>query len=408
MKKSLFIMFISFSFVLSACSTENSTKKGNELLEKLHLSEETTVENTTQNQVRGVSQNLNNLDLYSKLDKAVTRYEEYYDFSGAVYVGMDDEEIFSKTSGMANYDQDVPNTLDTKFLIGSLTKQFTAAAILILEEKGLLELDHQVTDYIPEATQWEEITIHHLLSMSSGIVNTDHPHFIRNIDEFLESSENNNMSNISPLLTPEESIAIYKDIPLNFKPGERYEYSNSNYLVLGLIIELTSGDPYETFLEENIFEPLGMLNSGYSIDWDNQQNKAIGWYKKNNSENKFYPVQAEYFHYHSAGGLYSTINDLKTWNRALYSEELLKKETIDKMYSPYTKTSIIEYGYGWFTKGDSVEHSGSVPGFISHIYRELDTELVIIILSNNESLVGGILDTLTNNLEELLKANGDD
>ncbi|MDX8366565.1 serine hydrolase domain-containing protein [Cytobacillus sp. IB215665] len=403
MKKSLFFMFISFSLVLSASSTENSTKEGNELSERSDFVEESTIENTTSDQVRGESQNSNNLDLYSKIDKAVTRYEEYYDFSGAVYVGMKGEEIFSKTFGKANYDKDTPNTLDTKFMMASVTKQFTAAAILLLEEGGLLELDHQVTDYIPEITHWEGITIHHLLSMSSGIVNSDHRKLLENINKFLENSD------VTPLLAPEESIGIYKDIPLNFKPGERYEYSNSNYLILGLIIERISGIPYELFLEENIFEPLGMSNSGYSIDWDIQDNKAIGWYKKSHFENEVYPIHFDYFLYHSSGGLYTTINDLVTWDRALYSEKLLKKETIAKMYAPYTKiSSNDEYGYGWFTNGDTVEHSGSVPGFISHIYRELDTELVIIILSNNESLVGGVLDILTNDLKELLQVKSDD
>ncbi|MFS1515363.1 serine hydrolase domain-containing protein [Bacillus sp. SCS-151] len=409
MKKSLFIMFISFSLVLSACSTDNSTKKGNEYSGKSDFIEEPTVENTTSDQVRVVSKNSKHLDLYNKLDETVTHYEEYYDFSGAVYVGMEGEEIFSKTFGKADYDKDTPNTLDTKFMMALVTKQFTAAAILLLEERGLLELDRQVTDYIPEITQWEGITIHHLLSMSSGIVNSDHRKLLENINKFLESSDEYLESNITPMLTPEESIVIYKDIPLNFKPGERYEYSNSNYLILGLIIERISGIPYEKFLEENIFEPLGMPNSGYSIDWDIQDNKAIGWYKKSQFENEVYPIHFDYLVYHSAGGLYTTINDLVTWDRALYSEKLLKKETIAKMYASYTKiSSYEEYGYGWFTNGDAVEHSGSVPGFISHIYRDLDTELVIIILSNNESLVGGVLDILTNNLKKLLKMNGDD
>ncbi|MFS1513733.1 serine hydrolase domain-containing protein [Chengkuizengella sp. SCS-71B] len=304
--------------------------------------------------------------------------ERKYDFSGAVYVGMEGEGIYSKTFGMADYNQDISNTLDTKFIMASLTKQFTATAILQLEERGLLDLDHQLTKYFPDANQFNEITIHHLLSMSSGIVNTGHSSLVENFEKSLGS-------NITSLPSAEETIALYSDIPLNFKPGEEYEYSNSNYFLLGLIIEQISGDTYETFLDENIFKPLGMLDSGYSLDWNIQENKAIG-YEKVITENNVYPSQYdEYFLFHAAGGLYTTMNDLVKWDRGLYSEKLLKKETIDKMYAPYTKIPLnsdygsgYEYGYGWLTQENNVEHAGYLPGYLANIYRELDSELVII------------------------------
>ncbi|WP_214484825.1 serine hydrolase domain-containing protein [Bacillus sp. SM2101] len=411
MKKSLFIMFISFSLVLSACSEENSTKKGNEFSEKSELDRKLTEESITLDEVQDVSQDSDNLDLYSELDNTVSRYEKYYNFSGAVYVGIEGEEIYSKTFGKADYDKDIPNTLDTKFIMASVTKQFTAAAILLLEERGLLEINHQVTDYLPGATQWEGITIHHLLSMSSGIVNTDHQKFAEKFSEFIDNG-GSSRSNFTSLPTTEEAIGIYNDIPLNFKPGERYEYSNSNYIILGLIIEQISGKTYETFLEENIFGPLEMLNSGSSVDWDIQENKALG-YEKISSKNDVYPTPYnEYFFYSSAGGLYTTVNDLVIWDRALYSEKLLKKETINKMYAPYTKIpsnsyyeSGFEYGYGWRSKGNIVEHAGHLPGYLGKIYRELDSELVIIILSNNEYLGGGKINSLTNILTKIVNNN---
>ncbi|MDX8366580.1 serine hydrolase domain-containing protein [Cytobacillus sp. IB215665] len=364
MKKSLFIVFISFSLVISACSAENSTKKESKSIGK------STIENVASDQTQTVNQDLSNLNLYTQMDNAMTRFEEYHNFSGAVYVGVEGEEIYSNAFGKADFDKDIPNTLDTKFIMASLTKQFTAAAVLLLEERGLLEIDHQVTDYLPGATQWEEITIHHLLSMSSGIVNTNHPKFGEKFFKFIDNG-GSSRSNFTSLPTTEEAIAIYNDIPLNFKPGERYEYSNSNYIVLGLIIEQISGETYETFLEKNIFGPLEMLNSGSSIDWDIQENKALG-YEKILSENDVYPTPYyEYFLYSSAGGLYTTMNDLVTWDRALYSEKLLKKETIDKMYAPYTKIpanssygSGFEYGYGWLSKGNIVEHAGYSPGYL--------------------------------------------
>ncbi|MFS1519468.1 serine hydrolase [Bacillus sp. SCS-151] len=394
MKKSLFIMFISFVLVISACSAENSTKKSSE------LTPISSGENSELNQ-----------GMYNKIANTMSEIEEDFDFSGAVYIGMEGEEIYSNVFGMADYDQDIPNTLNTKFIMASLTKQFTAAAILLLEERGLLQLDYLVTDYFPEATQWEGITIHHLLSMSSGIVNSDHVIVIENLNSFFENVDNSSEFNNTPLPTAEDTIAIYNDIPLNFEPGEKYEYSESNYILLGLIIEQISGDEYETFLEQNIFEPLGMLNSGYSIDWDIQKNKAIG-YEKVNSENDVYPIRYNYSLHHSAGGLYTSISDLAIWDRALYSEKLLKKETIDKMYGPYTEIdpshseSGFRYSYGWFTKGNNVEHTGNAPGYVSHIYRDLDSELVIIILSNNEQyLRGDIISNVTNILSNIVKVN---
>ncbi|MDX8365495.1 serine hydrolase domain-containing protein [Cytobacillus sp. IB215665] len=400
MKKSLFILLISFLLIISACSTENSTKKGNELSGKSDIIDESTIENTTSD--LDIIQGSNNIDLYSKLDNAMTHFEKYHDFSGAVYVGIEGKEIYSRALGMANHVQGTTNTLDTKFIMASLTKQFTAAAILLLEERGLLELDDQITNYLHGPTQWEGITIHHLLSMSSGIVNDNHPKFTENFEKTFGS-------NIPfPLPTIEEAVALFNDIPLNFKPGEKYEYSNSNYLLLGMIIEQISGDKYESFLGKNIFKPLGMLNSGYSVDWDVQDNKAIG-YDKIRSENDLYPIQYDYFLTHSAGGLYTTINDLVTWDRALYSEKLFKKETIAKMYAPHTKISSnssyfgFEYGYGWFTKGNIVEHDGYIYGYRTNIYRELDSEFVIIILSNNESIGWSNINNFTNILNKIVK-----
>ncbi|MGM7683789.1 serine hydrolase domain-containing protein [Cytobacillus sp. Hm23] len=404
MKKSLFVMFISLLLVISACSAENPPRKESETTENTDLIEKSTEENITSAQVQEVSQDSNDLDVYTKLDNAMTHYEENYNFSGAVYVGMGGEEIYSSTFGKADFQQNIANTLDTKFIMASMTKQFTAAAILLLEERGLLELDDQVTDYFPNATQWNEITIHHLLSMSSGIVNTDTQIFAESFEKILGS-------NITSLPTHEEAIAIYKDIPLNFKPGENYEYSNSNYLVLGWIIEQISGDSYETFLARNIFEPLAMLNSGYSIDWDIQENKALG--HKISMSDEVHTMQNESFLFHASGGLYTSINDLVKWDRALYSEVLFKKETIAKMYAPYTKIPSksyygtgFEYGYGWFTKGNKVEHGGYLPGYLTHIYRDINSELVIITLSNNEYLGGLSINGLTNSLTKIV--NGDD
>ncbi|NDI34462.1 beta-lactamase family protein [Chengkuizengella sediminis] len=154
-----------------------------------------------------------------------------------------------------------------------------------------------------------------------------------------------------------------------------------------MIIEQVSGMAYEDFLEQNIFEPLGMLNSGYSIDWDTQKNKAQGHEIIN--EEFIINQYEQYFLFAGAGGLYTTVNDLAKWDRALYSEQIFKKATIEKSYDSYIEipnSTGYGYGYGWFARGNRVEHSGLLPGYTSYIYRELDSQLVIIFLSNSEVL----------------------
>src|SRR5262247_2180124 len=184
----------------------------------------------------------------SKLDEYLSAAAKK-DFTGSALVARDGKVIFSKGYGMANAEWDIPNTTQTKFRLGSITKQFTAASLLLLQERGKLSVQDPICkffDNCPEA--WKEITIHHLLTHTSGIPNfTSFPDYQKTM--------------MIPV-TMESLVARFKDKPLDFKPGEKMSYSNSGYVALGHIVEKVAGETYESFLQKNIFEPLKMSNSG--------------------------------------------------------------------------------------------------------------------------------------------------
>jgi CubicO group peptidase (beta-lactamase class C family) len=172
------------------------------------------------------------------------------DFSGVVLVARKGQVLFQKAYGLANREHGVANKLDTKFRLGSVTKQFTAMAIMILSERGKLNVTDPICKYIENCpTAWSAITVHHLLTHTSGI------------PDFTDFPDNDHYEHLP--MTPLETIARFRDKPLEFVPGERFNYDNSGYLLLGHIVERTSGERYEDFLRKNIYEPLGMLHSGY-------------------------------------------------------------------------------------------------------------------------------------------------
>ena len=171
-------------------------------------------------------------------------------FNGSVLVAKDGEILFAKGYGLANAEHQVPNTPETKFRLGSITKQFTAMAILILQEQSKLKVEDPIGKYLADAPKaWEGVTIHHLLTHTSGVPSyTDDPSYGKKMTQ---------------PETVKSMIARFKDKPLEFEPGEKFHYSNSGYFLLGAIIEKVSGKSYEAFLKEAIFDPLGMTDTGY-------------------------------------------------------------------------------------------------------------------------------------------------
>lgn len=293
-------------------------------------------------------------------------------FQGSVLVARGDEVLLIGGWGKADVDKGVENTSSTKFLIGSITKPFTAIAILQLNEKGLLELSDPISKYssrIP-AKIANDITIHHLLSHTSGL-----PDYVA-MPAFQERAE-------KPI-TPDEIIDTFKDLPLRFKPGARFEYSSSGYVLLGQVIEKVTGQRYEDYIKENILAPLRMNNTGVFYDYATRKDFAVGYEVGNSGliRSRIIHVSAGY----SAGALGSTVEDLYLLDRALHGNGLLNRESIKKMLTPHTAG----YGYGWSIgaiEGHLMTgHGGGTPGFITMFQRWVDDDLCVIVLCNNVSV----------------------
>lgn len=290
-------------------------------------------------------------------------------FSGSVLIARDGKVIFAKAYGMANYELSVPNNVDTKFRIGSVSKQFTAAAVMQLQERGRLNINDPICRYLDDCPDaWKPITIKHLLNHTSGIVN-----FTR----LPEASGNF-------LLLPHthsEIVDIFRNLPLESRPGEEYNYNNSGYYLLGLIIEKVSGQTYGEYLRKNIFAPLGMNDT----DLDDQQtvikNRASAYYLGRDSvfRNADYTNMQILF---SIGGAYSTVKDLLLWEQSFTNDKLLKAVTREEMLTPGKGN----YGYGWWIDrlGDCKRtyHDGGITNFSTSLQRLPDARLTVIAVSN--------------------------
>ena len=311
-------------------------------------------------------------DLPSKIEEYMTARVTRDKFSGTVLIARAGQVVFCKGYGMANIELEVACTPKTKFRLGSITKQFTAMAILILQERGKLNVSDKVKKYIPDAPKtWDEITIHHLLTHTSGIPNyTSFPDFLKTLPD---------------RVTLAQLIAKFKNKPLDFKPGEKFKYSNSGYIVLGQIIETASGKSYASFLKEAIFDPLQMHDSGYDNAAQILKHRASGYTRLLGIA----PANAMYIDMsipHAAGALYSTVEDLLKWDRALDSEKLVSRKSLDAMHKPFKDG----YGYGWSIDRKfgqpRYRHGGGIPGFVTMIERFPAEKLLVVALSNLETL----------------------
>jgi CubicO group peptidase (beta-lactamase class C family) len=312
-------------------------------------------------------------DSASKIDKTLNALTAKEEFTGAVLVARNGEVILSQGYGLADQEKNLPNTPQTKYRLASITKEFTATAILILQAQGKLKVQDPICRYIPECPPaWQDITIHHLLTHTSGIPNlTEFPDF----DTFKATPS-----------APLQTIARFRDMPLDFKPGERGSYSNSGYVVLGYIIEQASGQSYETFLRQDIFEPVQMENTGYDHE---DGSLAVGYTGFHGRWEK--PDDLDMTLPFAAGGLYSTVEDLYRWDQAIYTEQLMSQESLNIMFTPQTMLSNLgmSYGYGWFVREVNnhlvLSHSGGIEGFATEMRRYPDDKLTIIILSNRDT-----------------------
>lgn len=316
-----------------------------------------------------------------KIDKLLSQYQHYGQFNGTALVSEGGKVIFSKGYGMANMEWEIPNTPDTKFRLGSITKQFTAMLILQLVDEGKLKLDGTISDYLPSYPQktGKIITIHHLLTHTSGIPSyTSFPGFMRD--------ESRNPT------TPREFIKIFADSTLEFEPGSQYRYNNSAYFLLGVIIEELTGMTYAEALQKRILDPVGMTDTGYDMPYPIIPKRAAGYEKSGGGY-----VNANYLDMtlpYSAGSLYSTVEDLYKWDQALYERKLLSKEMWEAYFAPHVQTGPpgAYYAYGWgvgyATLGESKDsayataHGGGINGFNTLITRIPSDRNLIVLLNN--------------------------
>lgn len=287
-------------------------------------------------------------------------------------VAIDGKIVYHKAFGMANLELDVKMEPDMVLEIGSITKQFTSVAILMLMEQGKLDLDDDITKFIDDyPTHGHHISIHHLLTHTSGI------------------KSYTSMESWAPVwrkdFEPKELIDFFKNEPMDFAPGEEWRYNNSAYFILGYIIEKVSGKTYEQFIETNIFEPLGMQSSLYGSNSEIIKKRAYGYQK-----NKEY-VNAEYLSLtqpYAAGSLMSTVEDLFIWNRAIRSNKLVKQESIELAFTNYQLNNgeKFNYGYGWaineINGSSTVEHSGGIFGYVTNSIYLPNEDVFVAVYSN--------------------------
>ncbi len=308
----------------------------------------------------------------SKEQIAFPSFDQYFNhlenFSGNVLVAVNGKPIYEKSYGFANIELKIKNTSEMKFRIGSITKQFTAMAIMFLQEQGKLSATDKLSDHISNIPEiWNEITIHQLLTHTSGIMHS----------WALEGFEKNMM-----LYTPiEKIIDNYKDQPLVGNPGEKFQYSGIGYFILSSLIEKVSGKSYEHFLKDEIFDKIGMINTRSDVPEYIIPNRASGYVTDStgtyNSTFIYMPILT------GGGNLLSTTEDLLKWDQSFYNNSLISKESKTQMLT----TELNNYAYGWIVeKSDSLyrtSHGGAVPGFFARIIRYPDKGILIVILSNN-------------------------
>ncbi len=302
----------------------------------------------------------------ARIDSIFSVFTKKNMFSGSVLIAKKGKVLLSKGYGMANYSYDVPNRPDTKFKLASVSKQFTAMAILILEEKGKLSTEDKLSKYIKDYPNGDKISLYNLITHTSGIKEVTSLPFFDSIS-----------SQPHTLL---QMISYTKDLPLDFEPGSKHQYSNSGYVLLTYIIEQVSGKSYGEFMQEAIFKPLGMKNSGLYNNSEVMKNFAMGYHS---DENVLENVEFVHMSIPSgAGALYSTVEDLFLWDQALYTEKLVKKVSLVKMITPFKD------GYACGLKIDNynghkwINHSGGIQGFATITNRFPDDELYITILKN--------------------------
>jgi ABC-type multidrug transport system ATPase subunit/CubicO group peptidase (beta-lactamase class C family) len=321
-------------------------------------------------------------DLY-RIDKLIQSYASKKEFMGSVLIARGEGVLFSKGFGYADLERRIPDTSATRFQIGSITKQFTAAAILMLEEQGKLNITDRVYAHLPEApAAWNDVRLFHLLTHTSGL------------PEILGFPELQRA--IALPHTPEQLVTLLFDKPLEFAPGQRMRYSNSGYILLGYILERVSGETYEQFLKKHIFDPLGMRDTGCEFARDGVPGLAQGYVRGDQG-----PMKAKTVHRsnaYSAGGLYSTTADLLRWERGLFGGKVLSPASFAKMLKPFKNGYALGVTLHSANGRRQIGHSGATWGFASLLTYFPKSGLCVAVLSN---LRGQAMEEMTQIVSDL-------
>jgi CubicO group peptidase (beta-lactamase class C family) len=314
--------------------------------------------------------------LEKKVDELMNAYVKVNGFTGSVILAKEGKPLVAKGYGYANIEWQIPNAIDTKFRIGSITKQFTSMLIMQLREQGKIKLEDSACMYVtPCPDAWKPVTIHHLLTHTSGIPTYTGIAAWREV-------------NMVPK-TVDQMIAFFRDLPLQWTPGERYAYNNSGYFLLGVVIEKITGKKYEQALQDMILTPLGLKDTGY--DWSKTiiPRRASGYSGRGGALGNAAALDMQ--QPYSAGSMYSTVEDLLKWDQALYTEKLLPEAAKTLMWTPFKDN----YAYGWaigtpaaglFGGHRRIAHGGGINGFSSMIVRLPDAKVTVIVLANSDSV----------------------
>ncbi|MFP5392380.1 MAG: serine hydrolase domain-containing protein [Gammaproteobacteria bacterium] len=314
--------------------------------------------------------------LAGRIDAAIAPAFRPGEPGATVIVVKDGQTVLRKAYGEADAVKHIPMTPDMALRLGSITKQFTAAAILLLEQDGKLARTDEITRFFPDyPTHGKRITIEHLLTHTSGIVSF--------------TGLNGYERDMAKDQTTAQMIARFKDKPLEFEPGTRFAYNNSGYFLLGAIIEKVSGLPYATFLEQRIFIPLGMHSTAYEGHDRGQVKHAAGHTRAGKGYGYAEPLSMT--QPHAAGALVSTVDDLARWDAAMAEGKLIKGISWQDMARPYRLASGKSTGYGYGVGEDrlggtlAIAHGGDINGFSTYALRVPDQNVYVAVLTNSDS-----------------------
>ena len=321
----------------------------------------------------------------ARMEQVIQSFVAKKQFMGTVLVARGDDVLLDKGYGYADLEWKVPNVPAAKFRLGSITKQFTAACMMLLEQRGQLSVHDAVKKYMPDApAAWDKVTIFNLLTHTSGIPDfTSLPDY-RKIERFPQ--------------TPEQIIALFRDKPLDFPPGTKWAYSNSNYIVLGYLLEKISGEPYAKFVQENIFGPLGMKDSGYDSNAAIIPDRASGYTPgPDGLRNAGYINMTVPF---AAGGLYSTTDDLLRWEQGLFGGKVLSAASLKEMTTPFRHDYAFGLGVRTVNGRQLIQHGGGIEGFNTELDYYPADQLTVVVLSNVNGVAPGEIATYLATLAE--------